>query len=107
MKRKPFLNFVKKVAAVVLPVAAPRVNAVVQAVEEAHAENTAPDAPAPAPKQVMQGALTYTGIAVTLLGYVIQQLGITPEGYDSTTVATVIVGLALSVYGRYRREKRA
>jgi hypothetical protein len=98
MANKPFVNFIRKV----LPFVAPRVSAVVETVEAAKA------APAPvAAPQVMQGGVTYTGLAIAAVAYVLQQWGLVPPGMDSAAVAAVLVGLAVAVYGRVRREWRA
>jgi small-conductance mechanosensitive channel len=57
-------------------------------------------------KQLLQGALTYVGIAISGVSFVLDHFGIVVTGYDSATVAGVVVGLALAVYGRIRRELR-
>jgi hypothetical protein len=56
--------------------------------------------------QRVQGKLTYSGILLTGLSYVLDTLQLVPEGYDAATVAGVLVGLVAATYGRFRREKR-
>lgn len=60
----------------------------------------------PVGKQVFQGGLTYTGVAVTMVAFWIDKFNIAPPGIDAATSAAVIVGLVLAVYGRFRRERR-
>lgn len=60
----------------------------------------------PKVSQRLQGKLTYSGVLVTGLSYVLDALGVVPEGYDGVTVAGVLVGLVATVYGRFRRELR-
>lgn len=105
MKNRPFLNFVRKV----LPFVAPRVAQVVEVVDDikaARVEEVPPAAPTPPVPQALQGGVTYMGLAVAALSYVLQHWELVPPGYDSTATATVLIGVALAAYGRVRREWR-
>lgn len=57
-------------------------------------------------KQFLQGSLTYVGIAISGVSYVLDHFHIVVTGYDSVTVAGVLVGLGVAIYGRIRRELR-
>ena len=105
---KPFkkiAQFFKRVAPVILAATGhPGAAAVVKA-----AENAPQDAPdlVPAPKkQVAQGGLTYTSIAVMLVAATLEKYGVVPDGFDSVTTATFVVAFGGAIYGRLRREWR-
>lgn len=100
MANGKFKDLARKLAHIILPIAAPRVNAVVNAVEAAKDETP------PAPTQKLQGSLTLSSLAIAMVAEALQGLGIVPDGYDSTTAATVVVLLIVAGYGRIRREWR-
>lgn len=58
-------------------------------------------------KQVLQGGMTHSGLGLTAVAFVLNQLQLVPDGYDAVTVAGVVVGLVVAAYGRIRREWRA
>ena len=65
-------------------------------------------------KQLLQGGLTYVGLAIAAVAYGLDKLELTEPvcsivavpGCNSTVAAGVVVGLAVAVYGRIRRELR-
>lgn len=57
-------------------------------------------------KQFLQGGLTYIGIATSAVAFFLDKLELSITGFDSVTVAGVLVGLGVAVYGRVRRELR-
>lgn len=65
-------------------------------------------------KQLLQGGLTYVGLAIAAVAYGLDRLELTEPmcavvavpGCNSSVAAGVVVGLALAMYGRIRREFR-
>lgn len=57
-------------------------------------------------KQFLQGGLTYVGLAVAGVSYLLDKLEFAVSGFDNATVAGVLVGLGVALYGRARRELR-
>lgn len=57
-------------------------------------------------QQVLQGKVTHSGLVITALSFLLDKLDLAVPGFDETTVAGVVVGLLLAVYGRVRREHR-
>lgn len=57
-------------------------------------------------KQFLQGGLTYVGVATAAVSYFLDKLELSVVGFDNVTVAGVLVGLGVAVYGRVRRELR-
>ena len=74
--------------------------------ENQHIPATTPLEGKPVNKQVLQGGLTYTGVAVSMIAFWLHKLDIVPPGIDAATSAAVLVGLVLAAYGRFRRERR-
>lgn len=61
-------------------------------------------------KKMLQGKLTYTGIAVLALSWLAQKYGVpfAPEQIDAVVAnLAAVVGTLVSVYGRYRATKVA
>lgn len=57
-------------------------------------------------KQVAQGGLTYSGLAVTALTILLNASGLVPPGMDAVAVAGGLVSLGVAAYGRWRRDRR-
>lgn len=57
-------------------------------------------------KQVLQGKLTHSGLAVTAVSWLLDKADLAVAGFDQATVAGVVIGLVAAVYGRIRRELR-
>ena len=51
----------------------------------------------------LEGKLTYSGLAIAAVSYLLDKYDVTVIGYDEPTVAGVLVGLVIAVIGRARR----